>query len=109
MDEIPATSNTNNQTETKNKPNIPSIVIDGKTTNQNTLKAIIKVEFSVKHTNFTTIIFTKNIEDHVQVLDNIKNERCHFIPTLQGMKNSTHLSYMDLTKEQKLPIFRKTL
>ncbi|CAH1115859.1 unnamed protein product [Psylliodes chrysocephalus] len=63
----------------KNKVTMPPIVIDGKTANQNNLikdlKALVKGEFSIKHTNYTTIIFVDNKEDHVRVLNNIKEEK----------------------------------
>ncbi|CAH1102302.1 unnamed protein product [Psylliodes chrysocephalus] len=94
LNENPGTSNTRNMTENtenisnsagrpsnsnKSKINMPPIVIDGKTANQNTLirdiKAMRKGEFSVKHTNYTTIIFTENKDDHAQVLAKIKNDQ----------------------------------
>lgn len=68
--------NTSNRTERTtnniNKYNMPSIVIDLKTANQNVLiqdlKAILKREFGVKHTTYTIIIFTENKDNHAQVL-----------------------------------------
>lgn len=55
---------------------MPPIVIEGKTTNQKNLiqdiKTIAKESFSVKHTNYTTILFIDKIDDHEKVLANIK-------------------------------------
>lgn len=63
-------------TGNKNRNNIPLIVIDGKTANCNVLindlKGLIKGEFSPRHTNYTTIIFLENTDDHASVIANIK-------------------------------------
>lgn len=57
---------------------MPPIVIDGKTANHRNLitdlKAQIKGEFSLKHTNYTTIIFVENKDEYEKVLSNIKSE-----------------------------------
>ncbi|CAH1103814.1 unnamed protein product [Psylliodes chrysocephalus] len=58
---------------------MPPIVKDGRTSNQinliQDLKGIVKGEFSVKHTNYTTIIFVETKEDYEKVLSNIKTEK----------------------------------
>ncbi|CAH1110846.1 unnamed protein product [Psylliodes chrysocephalus] len=42
---------------------------------QNNLKAIVQGEFSVKHTNRTTILFVDGKEDYEKVLNNVKTEK----------------------------------
>ncbi|CAH1115861.1 unnamed protein product [Psylliodes chrysocephalus] len=63
----------------KQKSTMPPIVIDGKTANPNQLiadlKAIVQGEFSVKHTNRTTILFVEGKDDYEKVLSNVKNEK----------------------------------
>ncbi|CAH1100920.1 unnamed protein product [Psylliodes chrysocephalus] len=58
---------------------MPPIVIDGKTANPNQLiadlKAIVQGEFSVKHTNRTTVLFVDGKEDYEKVLNNVKSEK----------------------------------
>ncbi|CAH1115862.1 unnamed protein product [Psylliodes chrysocephalus] len=58
---------------------MPPIVIDGKTKDQTTLikdlKEHVKGEFSIKHTNATTIIFVDDKEDHTRVINNIRAEK----------------------------------
>ncbi|CAH1115860.1 unnamed protein product [Psylliodes chrysocephalus] len=58
---------------------MPPIVIDGKTKDQTTLirdlKEYVKGQFSIKHTNATTIIFVEDKEDHARVINNIKTEK----------------------------------
>ncbi|CAH1099548.1 unnamed protein product [Psylliodes chrysocephalus] len=72
---------------------MPPIVVDSKTTNHNTLindlKGLIKGEFRLKHTNYTTIIFVENKEDHASVLANIKNEKIAY-HTYTARENKTH-------------------
>ncbi|CAH1105286.1 unnamed protein product [Psylliodes chrysocephalus] len=60
----------------KQKSTMPPIVIDGKTANHtgliNDLKTFVTGEFSVKHTNYTTILFVDKKEDYDRVLTTIK-------------------------------------
>lgn len=62
----------------KNRNTMPPIVIDGKMANQRDLlkdlKDIVKGEFSIKHINYTCIMFVENKEDHQRVLSNNKSE-----------------------------------
>lgn len=55
---------------------MPPIVINGKTVNHKQLiadlKTVVQGDFSLKHTNYTTIIFVKKKEDYHKVLANIK-------------------------------------
>lgn len=71
-----------NQTDNKqsrNKTTMPPIVIDGKTTNQKQLVCDLKMqfkgEFSIKHTNYNTILFVENKDDHERIRTNIKQEK----------------------------------
>ncbi|CAH1102981.1 unnamed protein product [Psylliodes chrysocephalus] len=72
-------SNKNTNKNIKNKTTMPPIVIDGKTANPNQLisdlKALVQGEFSVKHTNRTTILFVEGKEDYEKVLNNVKSEK----------------------------------
>ncbi|CAH1115896.1 unnamed protein product [Psylliodes chrysocephalus] len=70
----------NNQSKNaKTRKSMPPIVIDGKTKDQTTLikdlKEYVKGQFSVKHTNATTIIFVDEKDDHMRVINNIKAEK----------------------------------
>ncbi|CAH1106697.1 unnamed protein product [Psylliodes chrysocephalus] len=61
---------------------MPPIVIDGKTSNQKALiqdlKSIVKGDFSLKHTNYTTILFVENKDDHTNVVKNMKDEKMSY-------------------------------
>lgn len=72
---------------------MPPIVIDGKTTNQKVLiqdlKNIVNGDFSLKHTNYTTILFVENKDDHSKVLKNMKEEKMSF-HTYTHRDNKSH-------------------
>lgn len=60
---------------------MPPIVIDGKTTNQKQLvqdvKTHVKGDFSIKHTNYNTILFIENKENYEKLINNIKTEKIY--------------------------------
>lgn len=64
------------------KSNMPPIVVDGQTKNQNTLiqdlRATVKGNFSVKHTANSTILFVDDRDDHNKVLKNIQEEKISY-------------------------------
>ncbi|CAH1109239.1 unnamed protein product [Psylliodes chrysocephalus] len=66
------------QANNTKKSSMSPIVVDGKTVNQSALiqdlKAKIKGGFSVKHTNNSTILFVGDKEDHLRVLQSVKDE-----------------------------------
>ncbi|CAH1104277.1 unnamed protein product [Psylliodes chrysocephalus] len=71
-------NNTQAPTKTK-KPQMPPIVIDGVTRNHKQMVANIKEtingQFTVKHTNQSTILFVEDEPDYTRVLTNIRTEK----------------------------------
>ncbi|CAH1107372.1 unnamed protein product [Psylliodes chrysocephalus] len=94
--EKPTESKSNNtkpsisQNTPKKKNPMPPIVIEGKTTNQSQLikdiKELVKGQFSIKHTNASTILFVEGREDYDRMVNNIKAEK---------MPYHTYTSYED--------------
>lgn len=105
--------------QTKTRSSMPPIVIDGKTTNQQNLiqdiKSLAKGSFSVKHTNYTTILFIDEKEDHEKVLANIKmdkmpyhtytknDEKSHAF-VLRGLAEGTKTSQIEEDMEEQYEI-----
>ncbi|CAH1105291.1 unnamed protein product [Psylliodes chrysocephalus] len=81
-DTNPGNSNKNTNANSKQKTTMPPIVIDGKTSNHSGLiqdiKAMVRGEFSVKHTNYTTILFVDQKEDYDRVIESVKSEKIAF-------------------------------
>ncbi|CAH1105260.1 unnamed protein product [Psylliodes chrysocephalus] len=78
----------------------------------NDLKGIVKGEFSIKHTNYTTIIFVKNKEDHQRVLENIKSENMPYHTytsrddkshafVLRGLAEGTKIAHIEENLEEE--------
>lgn len=66
----------------RKKTNMPPIVIDVKTANQNTLiqdiRQIVNSKFSIKHTNNSTILFVGEKTGHEKMVQNIRAEKVPF-------------------------------
>ncbi|CAH1108699.1 unnamed protein product [Psylliodes chrysocephalus] len=112
-------SKTTDVKQVKTKITMPPIVIDGKTTNPKNLiqdiKAIAKGSFSIKHTNYTTVLFIDEKEDHEKVLANIKldkmpyhtytnNEDKSHAFVLRGLSEGTKIADIELDMEEQYEI-----
>ncbi|CAH1100925.1 unnamed protein product [Psylliodes chrysocephalus] len=88
-----STKKTTTVAENNNKRSMPPIVIDGKTANHNVLikdiQGLVKGDFSVKHTNYTTILFVDKKEDHANIITNMKNEKLPY-HTYTARDDKTH-------------------
>lgn len=84
-------------TKTSSKNAMPPIVIDGKASSQNTLikdlKGMVKGDFSVKHSNYSTIFFVDKKDDHDNVLNNIKNKQLPY-HTYTAREDKSHASVL---------------
>ncbi|CAH1113876.1 unnamed protein product [Psylliodes chrysocephalus] len=105
--------------QAKSKITMPPIVIDGKTTNPKNLIQDIKAfaigSFSIKHTNYTTVLFIDEKEDHEKVLANIKldkmpyhtytnNEDKSHAFVLRGLSEGTKITDIELDMEEQYEI-----
>ncbi|CAH1104653.1 unnamed protein product [Psylliodes chrysocephalus] len=93
--------------QNKTKVQMPPIVIDGKTTNPNNLiqdiKALAKGNFSVKHTNYTTVLFIEDKEDHERVLANIKMDKMPYHTYTNNEDKSHAFVLRGLAEGTKIP------